>query len=83
MAYNIELSDEDQAQNDQRQPRAPNTTQGAEGELVNGVSLDLPGPPEAQVGDIDGHPGENRGKTRQRKQPIKEGRSDVRVHLAK
>lgn len=65
----VELSDEDQGDEDDTEPRAINTAHSLERQFVNGVSLDGPSTTEANVAKADRQPGEESGETRESQQP--------------
>lgn len=67
---NPELGDEDNDVETEAEPGADEAGLGGEGELVEGVALDVPGATEANVSKADGAPGEDRGETRQCQHPV-------------
>ena len=54
---------------------APDAADGLEGDLIERVALLLPGVAEADVGEADGAPGEERGETGQGQKPVEHGRA--------
>jgi hypothetical protein len=71
-AYLCNQHDDD---HDQADPRSSNTENGAERNLVKGVTVVLPCVPEADVGKADAAPGEESSQTRQRLEPVEGNRS--------
>lgn len=74
---NVELCDEDQDEDAGSESRAPDATEGPEGEFVDTVPLRLPGHAEPDVGDVDGEPGDDGRETRESQQPVEHLRSHV------
>lgn len=68
---------EHQNTQNQSNPGAPNTKDGAEGELIKGVAVILPGRAEADMGQADGAPGEESGQTGQSLEPVEHLRTVV------
>jgi hypothetical protein len=69
----VESCDEDENTEDKTEPRAIDTTDGVEGDLVESVTVVGPGLAEADVGKADGAPGEESGETGKSKQPVEDG----------
>lgn len=65
----VELGDEDNADEDDTEPGAVDTTKCLEGELVGGMALDLPSTTEANVAQADREPAEQGGETGEGQQP--------------
>lgn len=68
-----ELDNEDQAIEGQPDPGTDNAGLRSEGQLVQGVALDLPGTTEADVGKADRAPGEDGRQTRNGHHPLEGG----------
>lgn len=68
--YNVELGDKDQSDQDRANPTTVHTTESAEGEFLERVTLDLPGRPEADVSHADGAPCEECRETRESQKPV-------------
>jgi len=68
----VELSDKDETQEDETEPRSVDTSSGGERKLLDRVTLNLPGLSESNVAHADGHPGEDGGKTRKGQEPVKD-----------
>lgn len=66
------LSDEDEDVEGETEPRAGNTTDGSEGDLVNGVAVVLPGAAETNVGKADGAPGEEGSQGGKVEEPVED-----------
>lgn len=66
-----ELGDQDENVEDEADPRADDTRLAAESKLVQRVALSLPALAEADVGEADGHPGEDGRQTGDGKHPGK------------
>ena len=66
------MSHEDEDDEDKANPRADDTTDGLEWDLIESVSMMLPCAAETDVCVTDGSPGEKSSKTRKRKEPIKD-----------
>lgn len=64
------LSDEDENDENEADPGAIDAANSCEGNLVNRVAVVSPGSPEADVGNTDATPGEQRGQTGQGDQPV-------------
>ena len=64
------LSNEDDNNQTQSDPRSGHAEDGGEGNLIDGVAVVLPGVPEADVGEADAAPGEEGGETGERLQPV-------------
>lgn len=60
----VDLRDEDDDGHEEADPGTVDTENVLERDLVEGVTLALPGSAEADVGKADGTPGEEGGKTR-------------------
>ena len=68
----VELGDEHEDDEDESDPRAVHTKDSLEGELVSGVAVILPGGAEADVGEADGAPGEERREARKGNEPVED-----------
>lgn len=66
------LSDQDEDDEDETEVRAIDTTSGLEGNLIQSVTLESPSLAEADMGQADGTPGEEGGKTRQGEEPVED-----------
>lgn len=71
----VELGDEDDDVEGEAEVRAPDTTDGAEWDLVEAVALANPRSAEADVSKADGAPGEKCGKARQGEEPVEDSRA--------
>lgn len=71
------MSDQDEHDEDCTDDRSPDTTKSGERELLDRVTLDLPGLTESNVGDTDSEPGEKGRETREGEKPIKYSRSNI------
>ena len=66
------LSDEDKEDDEETDPRAIDTTNSLEWDLIKGVAMVHPGLSEANMSQADGAPGKERSKTRKRKKPVED-----------
>lgn len=66
------LSDEDKNVEGETDPRSDDTTDGSEGDLVDGVAVVLPGVAETDVRQADGAPGEESSKRGQVEKPVED-----------
>ena len=76
------LGDEDEAEEDETEPRTVDTSGGGEGKLLDRVSLSFPGGSESDVAHANRHPGEDGRETREGQEPVKDratGARDVDV----
>jgi hypothetical protein len=64
------LSNEDDKDDEKSEPRSCNTSSSLEWDLVNGVAVVSPSLAETDVGQADGAPGEEGGKTGKSDQPV-------------
>ena len=71
----VQRGDEDEDVEAETEVRAPDTTDGAEWDLVEGVALASPRGAEADVSETDGAPGEECGKAGQGEEPVEDGRA--------
>jgi hypothetical protein len=69
---NVELSDQDENEDDGTEPRAPDTESRSEGKLLERVALNLPRSSEPDVGDGDGEPREEGRQTRKCEEPVED-----------
>lgn len=80
----VELSDENDDNDNETKPRAVDTTSSLERNLVKGVAVVSPGLAETNVGQADGSPGEESGKTRERDEPSEDDfTTGSQVHVGK
>lgn len=76
------LSDENNHDEEETEPRSIDTTDSVEGDLVQGVAVIGPGFSESNVGQADGTPGEQGGETRKSKEPVEDdGTLSVQVDI--
>jgi len=66
------LCHQDDDDNENTDPRANDTTSGLERNLIQGVSVVSPSLAEANMGEADGAPGEESGKSRERDEPVED-----------
>jgi hypothetical protein len=78
------LSNKDQDDDEETEPRSVDTTSSLEWDLVDGVAVVSPSLAETDVGKADGAPSEEGSKTGQSDEPVKDRlTSRSKVHVAK
>lgn len=76
------LSDKNNDDDEETEPRSVDTTGSLEWDLINSVTVVSPGLAEADMGEADGAPGEESSKTGQSNEPVEDSLTSRRqVHV--